>query len=202
MLLLKKFKGLKDEELLPLYNKGDDDAEYELYRRYRAKSFRVINEFLDSHPTFKDVCEWQDLLSICLLAFDKAAKKFEGAGNLYTYWRTIAERDLSVYIQDYYLDSDICLFSSSHSDYYGDSFSRNLETTSNEIRYDTLVEDVRKILYDEKNGLTSVDRDMFYMYVYGYSLKEISDKTGHKYSSVRLKINHIKALLEDILFNS
>ena len=193
--------GKRDEDIIPLYFSGDDDAEKELVDRYHIHAKIVVG---DLYHQFCKSCriEFEDMMSISLYCLFIALTKYKEGTNFYPYWKKITRNELYFYIKSnqimylYGQDSSMCVpFEEERVFASSDKIDKKSELFG-------LVEDIKRVLEIDIYKFTDVDKQIMYLYLEGYSVDEISNIAQIKTYSVRRRLKKMKEKISNILFNS
>ena len=146
--------------------------------------------------------EYEDIYAICLSTVITAIKHFKTKSNFFKLWKTIATNEISLYVCSLPLlkvEANIGYVLTSR-----DISSDNLvlANTNHEETSIDLTSEVERILIENKDQFDPKDRDIFILYVSGYSITDIANETGLKYHYVRSRINIIKEKIEKYFVQS
>ncbi len=194
--MLAKFNGIRDEELVSKYKENrDDDIEMELIDRYRIHSKKLAGELYRNYRYVFQI-EYDDLYSICLANLFDAIRSFKKKQSFFNLWKTIATNDIKLYVCNLPLlkqESSLHIVSTSRDNSNSELVISSSQRTESSI---DLSQEIEQILINNKDKFAVNDRDIFILYVGGYSITDIANETGLKYHYVRRRINIIKEKIE------
>ena len=194
--MLAKFNGIRDEELVSKYKENkDDDIEMELIDRYRIHSKKLAGELYRNYRYVFQI-EYDDLYSICLANLFDAIRSFKKKQSFFNLWKTIATNDIKLYVCNLPLlkqESSLHIISTSRDNSNSELVISSSHRTESSIE---LSQEIEQILINNKDKFAVNDRDIFILYVGGYSITDIANETGLKYHYVRRRINIIKEKIE------
>ena len=102
----------------------------------------------------------------------------------------------------YFFSSFLYFFSSL---LYFASQSVSDKSTDDSLSEETSIDlshEIERILVSNKDSFDPKDRDIFILYVSGYSITDIANETGLKYHYVRSRINSIKEKIQKYFVHS
>ena len=159
------------------------------------------------YKQYKDTArvEIQDLQSIGMIAFLNAVQLFNSDNGFYSFWKSIACRDMSEEIKSNSirlgsngLFSDTCIGEENDLD----MLVADGEDISHEINKGTITEQVIDILFDPQYKIHEKDAAIFLLYINGYSITEIAEQYNIKYASAWHRIKRIIHILRSILIKN
>lgn len=187
--MLSKFKSVRDEELVSKYKESrDDDIEMELVERYRIHSKKLAGELFQNYKYVFQV-EFDDLYSIALTNLFVAIRSFKHNASFFRLWKTIAINEIKLYVAKLPLlkiEGPISIVGSSRDNDFVLSSSYNNQSDID------LTNEVEQIIIKNKDSFEPKDKDIFILFVAGYSIMDIAKETGLKYHYVRSRILIIK----------
>ena len=199
--MLKKFENVRDEELVFLYKKSkDDDVEMELVLRYQIHSKKLASE---QYHKFRYVflVEYEDIYSLCMFSLFSSIKAFKRNGSFFRFWKTLTINKINVYVSGLPLlkfEGNGKIISTSRDN----SPVLTLMSPSHTEDNIDLSSDIERILMQNKDNFDKKDRDIFILYVAGYSLTDIANETGLNYHYVCRRMKEIRRLIEKYFVQS
>lgn len=195
--MFKKFENIRDEQLVLKYKESkDDDIELELVSRYKIHAKKLASEL---YLKFKFVfqIEYEDIFAIILSSLFTAIRSFKTSSNFFKLWKTIATNDINIYVCSLPLLK-------MESNYSIISTSRDISLASPYEHNDNidLSSEIERILIENKDQFDPKDRDIFILYVSGYTIRDIANETGLKYHYIRARIKVIKEKIEKYFVHS
>lgn len=137
-----------------------------------------------------------------MIAFLNALELFESDFGFYSFWKSIALRDMSEEIKSNSIRlGSNGMFSDTS---VGEENDLDLlvaegEDVSSEINKVTITDQVLNVLYNPVHKISERDAGMFLLYINGYSLNEISQQYSLKYANVWQRIKRVINILRTIL---
>ena len=183
--MLSKFKSVRDEELVSNYKESkDDDIELELIDRYRIHAKKLAGELLQNYKYVFQI-EYEDLYYIALMNLFTAIKSYKHNASFFKLWKTIATNEIKLYVAKLpLLKYEGCpgiVNTSRDNDYVLSSSSYNQTDID-------LSNEIEQIIIKNKDQFEPKDKDIFILFVGGYSIMDIAKETGLKYHYVRSRI--------------
>lgn len=204
-ILLSKFRGLRDDDILQFYLKGDEDAKLELVYRYTVHSRKLAKTIYHDFSNASDI-EFEDMVSIGLLSLMKVLNSYRDGNNLFSFWTTVATNDMHAYVKSN-LYSKIYKITRILEDNgimypeYSELSDRNEERDT--IHLNMLYEDIEKVLFDKKNNFKEEEAKLYLLVIkYGYSITELAGMYSVQYHTMYGKIARVRNRLNHILFKS
>lgn len=197
--MLKKYQNVSDEELINFFKSGAYDAEFELGERYKIKSTKLAYQIYTQFK-YKITCDVDDLYNCALFAVFKAADSFK-SGKFEVYWKIIAKNDLMDMIKrssDSYLSKGTVItvqLEDSLLDIYNGEF--NDDSLTSDLLYEEMIRLIEKVAPKKDNS-----KEIFFLFMQGYSIKEIAKEMKMNEGTVRYKIDRVKTKLEQLLIHS
>ncbi len=199
--MLEKFHELRDETLVLMYKeKQSEDIELELISRYEIHSKKLASELFQKYRFLYQV-EYDDLYCIILSQLFIAIGAMKvGNKSFYEYWKKLATHEANRYASQFSIDDNCKIFSldmfnPERLSFFCDSADYHNEALNMQSHLTILFEN-HFDKFDKK------ERDILVLYIAGYSMKEIAEETGLKYSTVRIRLSRIKDKIADILLLS
>ena len=202
--MFKKYRELSDDEIVFLYkNQSDDDLELELLNRYKCHTRKLAGELYRKFKFLYQV-EYEDIHCIvtsCLFISINSFKK--GMKNFYKYWKSCAIREVYDYVGQFSsLEGDkASIFPTSSNGEERNYFRVLKQNESSLIENYSIISDIAQVIEKDNTNFDVMDKEVFYLFLEGYSLYEIALTLNMKYSTVRRRISKIKKKIGDILFN-
>ena len=202
--MFKKFSSFSDDEIVLAYkNQIDDDLEAELMSRYKIHARKLAGELKHKFAFLYQV-EYEDvycIVSACVFVAVNSFKK--GMKNFFKYWKNVATREVYNYVGQFTTAecnsiNELVTASNGEERNY---FYMMKQNESSLIEDYPLISDIVHVIEKDKKHFESIDKEVFYLYVEGYSLYEIAVTLNLTYSSVRRRVNKLKDKISDILFN-
>ena len=203
--MLKKFNNVRDEELVLKYKaKKDEDIELELIERYKIHSKKLASEQYQKYRYVFQI-EYEDVYATILASVITAIRSFKVKQNtsFFKLWKTIATNEINLYVTKMpllKLEANIGYITTSR-DISNDNMVLSSSNKSEETSID-LSHEIERILVSNKDSFDPKDRDIFILYVSGYSITDIANETGLKYHYVRSRINSIKEKIQKYFVHS
>lgn len=198
--MLKKFENVRDEELVFLYKKSkDDDVEMELVLRYQIHSKKLASE---QYHKFRYVfqVEYEDIYSLCMVSLFSSIKAFKRNGSFFRFWKMLTINQINLYVSGLPL-----LRFEGNSVVSTSRDNSQILTLANPIHKEDSIDlssDIERIIMQNKDNFDEKDRDIFILYVAGYSLTDIASETGLKYHYVYRRMKEIKRQIEKYFVQS
>ena len=201
--MLSKFKGIRDEALVLKYKDSrDDDIEMELIARYKIHSRKLAGELYNNFKYVFQV-EYEDIFSIALANLFVAIKSFKTELSFFKLWKRIATNEVKIYVTTLPL-----LSLHSNTDFF--STSRDNDLNSNTMLLTSplyednsvLSQEIEKLLVSNKAKNSIHDRDIYVLYVSGFTVMDIANETGLKYHYVRSRVESIKRRIKKYFVHS
>lgn len=200
--MFQKFRDISDNDLVFEYKKThDDDLEIEIISRYQSNAKRLAG-LLFSKFKFLYQVEYDDIYCILANAIPLAVNAFKNKDiDFYQYWKMVGTNEVLLYVNRFsqdrndFIEPNIC---------YSDErkLSGYLKESTEELKDDYLSSfDLDDIFANPRNKLSTIDKDIFKLFLAGYSMLEISALTGISYSKLRYRFNRAKRKIVNILFN-
>ena len=191
---------LTDEELVELCVLGKEDAETELFRRYKIHSKKMAGELYQAYCNCSKV-EFDDLVSIGLFSFYNALTKYYKRQSFFKYWKKIAYFDMLNEIKTQsisFILSDMnvrILGYDENIDYkiFADDTSEREKEMNRIIAFN----EACKKLQEEKSPLDPLSIDVFLYYLDGYKLTEIAKQLNISYSKARRIFSDVVFILKN-----
>ena len=203
--MLKKFDNVRDEELVLKYKaKKDEDIELELIERYKIHSKKLASEQYQKYRYVFQI-EYEDVYATILASVITAIRSFKIKQNtsFFKLWKTIATNEINLYVTKLpllKLEANIGYITTSR-DISNDNMVLSSSNKSEETSID-LSHEIERILVSNKDSFDPKDRDIFILYVSGYSITDSANETGLKYHYVRSRINSIKEKIQKYFVHS
>lgn len=198
--MLKKFENVRDEELVFLYKKSkDDDVEMELVLRYQIHSKKLASE---QYHKFRYVfhVEYEDIYSLCMVSLFSSIKAFKRNGSFFRFWKMLTINQINLYV------SGLPLLRFEGKSVVSTSRDNSqILTLASPIHKEDSIDlssDIERIIMQNKDNFDEKDRDIFILYVAGYSLTDIASETGLKYHYVYRRMKEIKRQIEKYFVQS
>ena len=193
---------ITDEELVAIFQSGDNSAFTLLVSRYKKVSKSLAATFIKEYGYMAKI-DYEDLYSIGLSSLLLAANGFNNEyQSLYKYYLTVAKNEMLKHIVEnlQFYNSNSTLF------YLGnvDELEGNIASSDNVIN-DVSINDAFAILDKElhsSNFKEDYVRIFELYYFYQMSIEEIAKIYNKKPATIRRRIRVIKESLSNILFNS
>ena len=200
----KRFRDLSDDEVVLAYkNSGDTELENEILARYKYRARKLAGELYRKFSFLYQV-EYEDVYCIILTSIFLSAKNFKaGMKHFFKYWKSSATRDVQKYVSQFSaLDvNDRSLFETSTNGEDKNYYRIMRQNENSLIDEYPLVSDIAQMLEINNSNYKEIDKQIFFLYVEGYSLYEIAVFLNLKYTTIRRRLKKIKDKISDILFN-
>ena len=200
--MFQKFRDISDNDLVFEYKKTHhDDLEIEIISRYQKYAKRLAG-LLFSKFKFLYQVEYDDIYCILANAIPLAVNGFKNHdADFYQYWKMVGTNEVLLYVSRFSQDMNELIDSNiSYSDER--KLTGYLKEKTEELKDDYLSSfALDDIFANPKNKLSNTDKDIFKLYLSGYSLLEVSELTGISYSKLRYRFNRAKRKIVNILFN-
>ncbi|MCD8204960.1 MAG: hypothetical protein LUC16_03955 [Coprobacillus sp.] len=182
----------KDEELIRLfYTTKDEHYRTLLKAEYEKRLSYIAHQYLEYH--YHSGITYEELYAAAIRSFYVATSQYipGPTTNLYSYWKTIANRTLSAYIRDNSYEEKARAFDPTNS------LDKIIETDSGimlmsevvgeedpKIKNDNLIDDLAELREGGVN-FREIENDIIKLLIYGYKFSEICELLG--ISDVRLR---------------
>ena len=202
--MLKKFNNVRDEELVYKYKTNkDEDIELELIERYKIHSKKLAGEQYQKYRYIFQI-EYEDIYAIVLAAVLTAIRSFKVSdnANFFKLWKTIATNEINLYVCKMPLlkvEANINYILTSRDNSGDNLFLASSKQQESNI---DLTGEIERILISKKDQFDPKDRDIFILYVSGYTITDIAKETGLKYHYVRSRVHVIKEKIEKYFAHS
>lgn len=202
--MYKKYKGLSDDEIVLMYKtKGEDDLENELFSRYKIHTRKLSGDLYRKFKFLYQV-EFDDIHCITTACIFLAVNKFKpGMRNFFKYWRNVAVSEVYNYVGQFSSleKHDDTGYESTNNGEQRNYFRMMKSNDTSLLDEYSIISDIASVIEKDKNNFDPIDKDVFYLFIEGYSLYEIAELLNLKYSAVRRRVSKIKQKITDILFN-
>lgn len=208
---MENYKTRPDALIAIEAQEGSEGAAKELYIRFWGHSYLLAQQILERFND-KRIVDIADLVSIGLFSLAIAIKNYSQDYKsekvideeyeyppFYPYWKIIAKRKMFEEI-DAALDRarNITFMASQEmTKFRGLNFS-NID----EVKDNFVLEEIKDFLMDHVEEITTRDRRIFLDYINGYSYSELSRKYGLAYTTVKRRVEKIRAMIYDNLFKA
>lgn len=192
-----------DEVVLAYKNNNEDDLENELLSRYKIHTRRLAGELYRKFSFLYQV-EYDDILCIVTANIFIAVNNFKhGMRNFYKYWRSTATNEVYSYVGQFSSLEVECrsLYSGSNNGEEKNYHRMMRQNESSLMDNYPLINDIARIIEKDNDNYKEIDKQIFFLFVEGYTYYEIAVFLGIKYNAVRRRMNKIKDKINDILFN-
>ena len=201
--MFKKYRDFSDDEIVLMYKlNSDDDLEVELIDRYKVHCKKIAGELFTKFKFLYQV-EYEDIYGIAFSCIFLACKKFKrGMKCFFNYWKKCTLTEVYDYVGQFSVlevsDSNQISASNGEERNYFKALRQNPSFLNDHFALENEIANQLKI---ENENFDDLDLNIFYLYLAGYSLYELSMELNIKYATARRRLSKIKTKIRDILFN-